>query len=145
LSRRVLLRRIRRGLAPALLLLALAPAAAAAADGGRRYAQSQITVGEWQAFFDEVRATPGARDISSPQVPSVTVIEVPGERTLYFFTAPGGAAHPGVVVERVLSKGGATYLQRDGYFAGSEEAFRAWFDAFAQRSRAIRNALQAEP
>jgi len=113
----------------------------AAADEGRRFAGSHITPAEWQAFFEEVRAKPGAHDISRPDVPSITAIEVPNELTIYFFTKPGWAAHPAVVVERVLRKANGTYLQHDGYFAGSEDAFASWFAAFTQRSQAIRSTL----
>src|SRR5215831_15234623 len=107
-------------------LLFASTASSTIADDARRFASSHITPQEWQAFFDEVKAKPGARDISRGDVPSVTAIQVPSELTIYFFTRPGGAAHPAVVVERVVTKSGATYIQHDGYFAGSEDAFAEW-------------------
>ena len=140
------LRRIQWGFACALALaLAGSGSATAASDVLRRFPQSQITPQEWQAFLDEVKAKPGARDLSRRSVPSVDAIEVPDERTIYFFTRPGWAAHPAVVVERVLTRGSATYLQHDGYFAGSEAAFAQWFSAFQQRGAGIRKALQTQP
>jgi hypothetical protein len=127
------------------LFLALAVTTQASAEEGRRFATSHITPVEWQTFFDEVRAKPGARDVSRADVPSVAAIEVPSEATIYFFTKPGWGAHPAVVVERIVKRSGRTYVQHDGYFAGAELAFVQWFNAFKQRSDEIRKAMKAKP
>src|SRR5262252_8453549 len=51
------------------LLLALCLAVPATAAQMRRFPSPHITPEQWQALFDEVKAKPGAQDISRPDVP----------------------------------------------------------------------------
>jgi hypothetical protein len=129
--------------APAVLVVLLLGAlAAAGAEEARRFATSHITPQEWQTFYDEVRAKPGARDISRADVPSVTAIQVMSEWRVYYFTKPGWAAHPAVVIQQVVQMEDGTFIRTTGYFAGAEGPFAEWFLAFKQHNEEIRKTLR---
>jgi hypothetical protein len=89
-----------------------------------------------------VKAKPGARDVSRADSPDILAIVVNPEFTFYYFTK-SGPAHPAVVVEEIIKRDGAIYLQHYGYFAGSEEAFARWFGGFQKRTEAIREHMKA--
>jgi hypothetical protein len=124
------------------LAITLSHLAHAQSDPPRRFPQSHITAQQWEEFFKEIKAKPDAQDVSRPQTPDITVIAVPSESTMYFFTRPG-PAHPAVVVERVTQKDGHVYMNHTGYFAGSEEAFAKWFNAFQARSDSVRSSMKS--
>lgn len=124
----------------AFLLVALLTGEARA-DEAKRFPHSQITAAEWQTYFDEVRAKPGAKDVSRPDRPDIVVIDVESEHAIYCFTH-GGPAHPAVVVEHIVQTNGGIGLQYDGYFAGSEEVFARWFAGFNARAKAVRQQMQ---
>ena len=123
------------------LLVVLCLAAPGLAAQMRRFPSPHITPEQWQTLFDEVKAKPGAQDISRPDVPGVLAISVPGESTVYYFTQPG-PVHPAVIIQEIVSSSGQLRLRYSGYFAGSEKAFGQWFDAFRRRSEGVHDALQ---
>jgi hypothetical protein len=88
-------RPVRLAIGAALVLFCAALTAARAGSfSERRFPQAHITADQWQTFFDEVKAKPGAQDISRPERPNITAIAVPAEKTIYLFTKPGPAQVP---------------------------------------------------
>lgn len=127
-----------------ITLALLMSVAASTAQSERRFPHSHITPAQWQAFLDEVKAKPGVQNISKPEQPGILALSVQSENTLYFFTN-GGPAHPAVVVEQIIQDGGNIGLQHTGYFAGSEDAFAKWFNAFRARAAAVRESMKSRP
>ena len=115
-----------------LLTSALLSGTMALAEEIKKFPQPRITAEQWRTFFEEVKAKPGARNISRPDRPDVVVIAVPAEHAVYYFTKPG-PAHPAVVIAQVIQQGTVISIRHTGYFAGSEEAFARWFGAFKSR------------
>ncbi|HXW23665.1 MAG TPA: hypothetical protein VEK73_02870 [Xanthobacteraceae bacterium] len=126
----------------AVLSIAGGVPTAVSSEPAGRFPQSHITVAEWQTFLAEVKAKPGARDVSRPERPDILAIAVEPELTFYHFTK-SGPAHPAVVVEQVIQRDGAIYIQQFGYYAGAEDAFAQWFGKFQERADAIREGLKA--
>lgn len=107
-----------------------------------RFPQSAITPAEWSLYLKEVQAKPGAEIINRPDAPDMTVIAVPGEHAMYYFTQ-SGPAHPAVIVARVVSRDGAVSIRHNGHFAGSENAFAAWFVDFTKQIDGMRRSMTA--
>jgi hypothetical protein len=117
-------------------------AASADPDPDRRFPHSHITTDEWRSFFDEVRAKPGAKEIPVPEHPDIIRIEVPAEKAFYYFTN-GGPAHPAVIIEHIVQMEAGLGLTQTGYFAGPEEPFARWFNAFRARTEMIREHIKS--
>jgi hypothetical protein len=125
-----------------VLLLGCLIAQAGTAAAAPRFPHPRITAAQWQILLDDVKAKPGAKDISRPDVPDVTAIVVPEEFTVYYFTKPG-PAHPAVIIQHSEERAGNLRVAYTGYYAGSEPAFAAWFDAFRRRSQDVLKSLQS--
>lgn len=136
-------RALRIGLAAVIMLLAAAALPAQAQDDAApRFPRAQITMAEWGAYLKEVQAKPSAEIINRPDAPDMTVIAVPGEHAMYYFTQ-SGPAHPAVIVARVVSHDGAVSIRHNGHFAGSEKAFAAWFLDFTKQIDGMRRSMTA--
>lgn len=81
-------------------------------------------------LFKEVSSKPGARVIQEPQV---TRVEVPSERTLYFFTLLGHFAHRSVVIRKVEEKDGAVGVRTQGFTTGNKAMFDSWIAAYLEQ------------
>lgn len=96
-------------------------------------------------LFKDVSSKPGARVIQEPQV---TRVEVPSERTLYFFTDTGHFAHRSVVIRKVEEKDGTVGVRTQGFTTRSKAMFDRWIAAFleqdAQRRRELEKKGQAQ-
>jgi hypothetical protein len=135
-------------MAPSLLRLAIGVAVLVAASMGRPLAadeppfpQPHITAEQWQAFYDEVKAKPGA--VVEPPVGGVVRILVESEYAFYHFTTEG-PAHPAVIIERILQLEDGVYVQSTGYFAGSEPAFAAWFAKVRESNAMLEEHLKSK-
>lgn len=112
------------GVVLAAVLLVAAPVAA---EIDWRFPTDKITAQQWTMFRTEVLAKP---DIKRAEFANQLVITVDVERAIYVFTQPGHPAHPAVVVRAVGARGSGSEVKRMGHFAGSEEAFAAWWHEF---------------
>jgi hypothetical protein len=105
-----------------------------------RFPQAQISMDQWQSYLDEVKAIPGVAcaEAASHQYKCNSA----AQQTMWVFTVKGHPAHPAVtrgvmVVRQATQADQATTvgIDRSGYFAGKEAAFRSWmreFDALDQ-------------
>jgi hypothetical protein len=103
-----------------------------------RFPQAHISVEQWQSYLDEVKAIPGiaCAEAASHQYKCNST----AQQTMWVFTLKGHPAHPavsrGVMVIRQATPANSVGIDRSGYFAGNQEAFRSWmreFDALDQR------------
>jgi hypothetical protein len=134
---------LRTGLTAVIMLLATAALSVHAQEqAAPRFPRSQITTAEWDAYLREVKAKPSAEIINRPDAPDMTVIAVPGEHAMYYFTQ-SGPAHPAVIVVRVESRDGAVSIRHNGHFAGSEKAFAAWFLDVTKQIDGMRRSMTA--
>jgi hypothetical protein len=108
-----------------------------------RFPQPRITPQQWAAFRAEVMALPDAEIIVRPDAPDVTVIAVPRDYTIYYFTERG-QAHPAVIVAEVVSRNGAVAVHHSGYFAGSEAAFSRWLLAMSSQAEQLNHSLEMQ-
>jgi hypothetical protein len=118
-------------------------ASLAHAEAGRRFEHSQITLGEWQMYLNEIKAKPGVETLTPQGRPETKAYFVSSERTVYYFTT-GGPAYPAVVVTRLYERDGKLSLQNFGYFAGAEDAFADWFSSFNRLGPDIEARLKAK-
>jgi hypothetical protein len=119
----------------------------AAAHAGRvwpppkpQFEQPQITAEQWQALYDEVMAKQKAGTLLRPPQSPGTVMFIPftpdgGPLQIYYFTEPGLPAHPAMVLTRIESDRKHSYLNLEGYYAGSREAFTDWFTTIERFAR----------
>ena len=124
-----------------LILPLLGIAQPAQAPVQPRFPQAQISMEQWQSYLDEVKAIPGVAcaEAASHQFKCNSA----AQQTMWVFTLKGHPAHPavsrGVMVMRPATQANqaATVgIDRSGYFAGKEDAFRSWmreFDALDQQ------------
>lgn len=109
-------------------------------DTALRFPQPRITEQQWVVFQAEVMAKPGAEIIERPEAPDLTIIAVPDEYTMVYFTRRG-PAHPAVIVAQVVSREGKVLVQHNGYFAGSEQEFSRWLLAVAEQADSLKRSL----
>lgn len=113
----------------AVAVAALIVGPGAVAQEFRPYPQFNITVEQWQRYFDEVSQK--LADAAQPR-PSeqLIVFNDRAGRAVYAFTAPGHPAHPAWITKRVVRVDNAVGVQQVGYFAGDQTAFGAWFRSY---------------
>jgi hypothetical protein len=108
----------------------------------KAFPQPKITPEQWQSFFAEIKAKPGIENVSRPETPDVVSLADRKEQIMYYFTN-GGAAHPALMIEKVVQNGNQVDIETTGYFAGAEEPFARWFRAFQDRAAKIRESFKA--
>jgi hypothetical protein len=104
-----------------------------------RFPQQQITAEQLQAEFEKMKADPTAGvPISPPRLPGTTMMLVGAEWSgIYYFTKPESPAHPAMLFARIETDRKHGYVNLEGYFAGSQEAFATWFDAIEKMTREV--------
>src|SRR6201992_965298 len=84
-----------------------------------------------QGMWDDIAAR---ADCSKTDYPKLTMFTCDGGTTLWYFTRPGHAAHPGVIERSFITDAdGGTSVQEDGRSFGdaaAQPAFKAWLDSF---------------
>jgi hypothetical protein len=120
---------------PWLALLGLFAVASAIADGPipPRFATTQISTEQWNAYLAEVKALPEVRckDAASNQY----ICDSSSQRTIWVFTHEGHPAHPavsrGALVIQQTAQGATVGIDRSGHYAGDRSAFDVWMKEFA--------------
>jgi len=98
---------------------------------------AEISVDQWQEYFDEVSKTHSITEKKYPDQKLVTYADE--ERSLQFaFTIEGHPAHPCWVTRRVIEKDGNISLDQIGFFAGNESEFAKLFFAYERMNENIR-------
>jgi hypothetical protein len=116
----------RPALVASLLLLLSAPALA---QDFKPFPRANISVAQWQTYFDEVRSKHGAnvQDIEDQKLLVYTDLAT---TTLYAFTKPGHPAHPAWVTRKPEQRNDSIFIAQIGYFAGDEAPFAHLFRAY---------------
>ena len=65
-------------------------------------------------------------------------VEVPSEKTLYFFTQPGHPAHSSVIIRRVVSEDGKVKIKTKGFTASNQPLFEQWLKHMATQDQQIK-------
>ena len=71
-------------------------------------------------------------------------VELGDENRVLFFTTPAHPAHPAVIDVKLIVEDGVPHIMTDGWRAGSERAFDAWFSAFMRRNEGLARKWQEE-
>ncbi len=121
-----------RGIAAALAW-ALSGAVASAQDADVAFPYETV----FEAWTDIV-ALDGA--VIRPGA-GVTQVEVESDRTLYFFTNPGHAAHPAVVRRRMLRRDDQVVVETEMVAEGDRIAAESWLTDFAVQDAAFQERL----
>jgi hypothetical protein len=96
------------------------------------FADAPITLEQWTTYHAQVRDA--LRSSVQERAAEMSVMYFDeSTRTQYIFTLPNHPAHPAWIARRLVTRSGATTIEQVGYFAGSQEQFAAWFEAY-QRS-----------
>lgn len=93
------------------------------------YAEAQITVEQWQEYYDSVVAEFGETREELAEAKLVSFTDQ-ATHTFYAFTAADHPAHPAWITRKVVEQEGGISIQQIGYFAGEEEPFAALFDDY---------------
>ena len=116
-----------------LLLAALALAAPALAQEFQPYPQPKISVDQWKAYLDEVRALHEASaEIYKDK--GIVVFSDAETRTFYIFTTKNHPAHPAWITRQIVEEGGQVHVRQIGYFAGKQEPFDKLFREYQMRN-----------
>lgn len=108
-------------------------AAPALAQEWQPYPQPKITVEQWKAYLDEVRALHEA-SAEIYKGKGLVVFSDPETRTFYIFTTKNHAAHPAWITRQVIEEGGQVHVRQIGYFAGRQEPFDKLFREYQMRN-----------
>jgi hypothetical protein len=84
----------------------------------------------YQATWDAVAQN---SDCQKAEYPDLTLFTCEADKTLWYFTKPNNAAHPGVVKRQVVQDpSGSVSVDENGVSFGSDAAqpaFKAWMDS----------------
>jgi len=97
-------------------------------------ADAKITAREWESLRAAVVDLADA-DCQDDSDNSLHVCSSGERKTVWVFTLATHPAHPAVVERKVVRVGDHVQVLSRGYFAGSKEAFAAWFARFADLDR----------
>lgn len=65
-------------------------------------------------------------------------VEVPSERTMYYFTQDNHPIHPSVVIRAVVIEGENIKIKTKGYTSGNQQLFEEWLKQFSQQDLKIK-------
>ena len=83
----------------------------------------------FDGYLDLARSCPGG---TSKDYPTYSVYVCDAGRTYYIITKPNHPAYPGVIIRKLVTEGGATYMQTDGHsFVDDDTAFKEWMRTFS--------------
>ncbi len=122
----------------AVLLMA---APALFAQEFKPFPRANITVAQWQAYFDEVKAKHGA-NVQDIEDQKLLIYTDTATTTLYAFTKPGHPAHPAWVTRRPEQRNDSIFIAQIGYFAGEEAPFAQLFRAYAALNERMREDIK---
>lgn len=89
------------------------------------------------AMVSRILAAQGA---DSTDGPSVTLVEVEPEKTLYLVTQPGHFAHPSILKRALVASDQGRHIEVSGYTAGEPAPMAAWMAQFEEQDAQMRNA-----
>lgn len=107
------------------------------------YEDANITVEQWQSYFDAVRLELADTMQEAPEV-NLVLFHDETTSTYYAFTTAASPAHPAWVTRRVIEQDGEIAVEQIGYFAGDEASFADLFDAFSDLSAEMQKEFQRE-
>jgi hypothetical protein len=85
----------------------------------------------------DVLAQPGAVAFETP---SVTMVEIEMENTIYLITQAGHFAHPGILRRSLVKQNAQRNIEVSGFTVGSPETMSTWMAQFQQQDGQIRAA-----
>jgi hypothetical protein len=112
----------------------------AGAQEFKPHPQAEISVEQWQAYFNEVSSKHGG-DMKDLDAEKLVVFFDRSTATAYAFTKPGHPAYPAWVTRRVQEKDGKIGVSQIGYFAGNKEEFGKLFRAYQRLNDRMREDL----
>lgn len=125
---------------PLLAALLCGSSTAAVAQEFKPYARANISVAQWQTYFNEVREKHGA-NVQDNQEQGLLIYTDLATSTLYAFTKPGHPAHPAWVTRRPEQRNDNVVIAQIGYFAGEEAPFARLFRDYLALNEKIKENL----
>jgi hypothetical protein len=106
------------------------------------YPRANITVTQWQTYFDEVREKHGdtVQDIEDQKL---LVFTDKATTTIYGFTKPGHAAHPAWIARKPEQRGDSLFIGQIGYFAGAEPPFAKLFRDYLELNEKMKAEIKS--
>ena len=96
------------------------------------FPSAQITIEQWSAYLNEIKAMPDAR--CEPFFAHQVICDSSKQRTIWVFTSEGHPAHPavsrGVMTVQQTGQGIKAGIDRSGHYVGDRAAFYAWMKEF---------------
>jgi hypothetical protein len=112
-----------------IAILACATSVAAPGQEFRPHAQPRISVAQWQAYYDEVRASHASTEQRFAKE-HLVLFNDPKSLMSWAFTLPGHPAHPAWVTRQPVTDGNNVKIRQIGFYAGDEQAFRKLFATY---------------
>ncbi len=107
------------------------------------YEDSEITLAQWQEYYDIVQSEFGEteQEVSDAML---VFFEDTSSSTYYAFTLPEHPAHPAWVTRKLVDRDGDVSMELIGYYAGDEEPFSELFQDYTELSYQIQSDLEAQ-
>lgn len=125
-------------------LVASAPCALADAVGTATAQAGTVSEISEQAFQQMLDQSTEEKDGLKTEEGDTLRVELGDENRVLFFTTPTHPAHPAVIGVKLMVEDGVPHILTDGWRAGSESAFEAWFTAFMRRNEGLARKWQEE-
>ncbi len=98
----------------------------------------EISQEDWQKLWDGVQAKPQRQIFDET---TTTRVELPNERSIYWFTKLEHAAHPAIVKRELIEKPNGLEVRSRGWSGGAKDKFEEWFVGFLQQDQRIRDKM----
>ncbi len=107
------------------------------------YEDSEITLEQWQEYYDIVQSEFGdtEQEVSDAML---VFFEDASSSTHYAFTLPEHPAHPAWVTRKLVERDGDVSVELIGYFAGDAEPFSELFQDHAELTYQVQSDLEAQ-
>lgn len=105
------------------------------------YPEAEITVEQWQEYFDIVMLELADTLQAMPEL-NLVLFHDESTSTYYAFTTADNPAHPAWVTRRFVEQDDAIAVEQIGFFAGDEGPFADLFDAYADITDELREEFE---
>ena len=105
------------------------------------FPKEEITIEEWEAYYQEVKEDFGGTEQAYPERNLVTYSD-DQTRMNFAFTMEGHPAHPSWITRQIVQENKTINMQQIGYFAGNEKAFAILFQQYARLTEQVKKRFQ---
>jgi hypothetical protein len=102
------------------------------------YEFERHSLNEREAMCRQLLATAGTVITNNP---SVTLVEIEAEQTIYLITETGHFAHPSILCRKLFVNGNVRTIQMKGFTAAPSDIMSTWLDQFRVQDELVGRSL----